>query len=58
MNEQNSAAPDQDAAIEQWLREKVAPVFDAMKADPSRGRPAKEVFARIRAHHAARCSAQ
>ena len=40
-----------DAAIERWLREDVAPVYDAMKADPKRGIPAEKVFATIRAHH-------
>ncbi len=26
-----------DRAMEDWLREKVAPAYDALKADPSRG---------------------
>jgi antitoxin ParD1/3/4 len=46
------ALQERDAAVERWLREEVAPVYDAMKADPSRGRPAKDVFDRIRAKHA------
>jgi antitoxin ParD1/3/4 len=48
------ALQERDAAVERWLRDEVAPVYDAMKADPSRGIPAEEVFAQIRAHHAER----
>ena len=48
------ALQERDAAVERWLRDEVAPVYDAMKADPSRGIPAEEVFAKIRAHHAER----
>jgi antitoxin ParD1/3/4 len=43
------ALQERDAAVERWLREKVAPLYDAMNADPSRARPATEVFSRIRA---------
>lgn len=39
---------------EQWLRDEVAPVYDAMQADPSRGIPADEVTASLDALHAAR----
>jgi len=45
------ALQERDAAVERWLREEVAPVYDAMKADPSRGIPIDEVFAEIRARH-------
>jgi antitoxin ParD1/3/4 len=48
------ALKERDAAMEQWLREEVVPVYDAYQADPSRGIPAEEVFAEIRRHHAAR----
>lgn len=48
------ALQDEEAAIETWLREDVAPVYDAMKADPSRGVPARTVFEAIRARHDAR----
>lgn len=48
------ALKERDAVIEQWLREKVAPVYDAYQADPSRGIPAEKVFDEIRRHHAAR----
>ena len=45
------ALQERDAAIERWLREEVAPVYDAMKADPGRGIPVQKAFADIRAHH-------
>jgi antitoxin ParD1/3/4 len=48
------ALQDQDAALESWLREEVAPVFDAMKAEPARGIPVTTAFDRIRARHAER----
>ena len=48
------ALEERDAAVERWLREDVAPVYDAMKADPSRAVPAEQVFADIKARHAAR----
>jgi antitoxin ParD1/3/4 len=32
-----------DAAIERWLREEVAPTYDAVKADPSKLIPAEDV---------------
>lgn len=48
------ALQERDEAVERWLRDEVAPVYDAMKADPSRGIPADDVFAAVRAHHAAR----
>jgi antitoxin ParD1/3/4 len=48
------ALQERDAAVERWLRDEVAPVYDAMKADPSRGIPAEDAFAAVRARHAAR----
>ena len=36
------ALQERDAAIERWLREEVVPVYDAMQADPGRGKPADE----------------
>ena len=48
------ALQERDAAVEKWLREDVAPGYDAMQADPDRGVSAETVFSRIRAHHAAR----
>jgi antitoxin ParD1/3/4 len=41
----------QEAEIEDWLREEVLPVVEAMEADPSRGIPIDEVFDAIRARH-------
>jgi antitoxin ParD1/3/4 len=48
------ALSERDAAVERWLREEVAPAYDAMKADPKRGVPAKAAFDAIRARHAKR----
>ena len=48
------ALQERDAAVERWLRNDVAPVYDKMKADPKRGIPAKQAFAKVRARHAAR----
>lgn len=36
-----------DRAVEDWLRETVAPAYDALKADPSRGVSAKHVRAAL-----------
>lgn len=46
------ALRERDAAIERWLRDEVAPVYDAMLADPGRVRGLEEVFKAIRAKHA------
>ena len=46
------ALQERDGAVERWLREEVAAAYDAMKVDPSRGIPADDVFAAIRARHA------
>jgi antitoxin ParD1/3/4 len=51
------ALQERDAAVERWLREDVAPAYDAMKADPRRGRSPDEVFGAVRARHAARLKA-
>jgi antitoxin ParD1/3/4 len=51
------ALQERDAAVERWLKEEVVPVYDAMKANPKRGIPAREVFAAIREHHAAQLKA-
>jgi len=51
------ALQERDAAIERWLRDEVAPAYDAVMADPKRAIPAKKVFAAIRARHAARLKA-
>ena len=48
------ALQERDAALERWLREEVAPAYDAMKADPDRGIDAESVFSEIRSRHAER----
>ncbi|EKF58024.1 CopG/Arc/MetJ family addiction module antidote protein [Agrobacterium albertimagni AOL15] len=49
-----SALQTQQESLERWLREDVAPVYDAMQENPDRGIPAETVFARLRAHHETR----
>jgi antitoxin ParD1/3/4 len=39
----------QERALESWLRDRVAPAFDAMKADPSRAVSADKVRASLAA---------
>ena len=46
------ALQERNAAVERWLRDEVAPVYDAMEADPKRGRSVDEVFGVIRERHA------
>src|SRR5713226_3798991 len=48
------ALQERDAAVERWLREEVAPVYDAMQADPARGLSADAALGAIHARHAAR----
>lgn len=48
------ALQERDAAVEHWLHTAVAPVFDAVEADPGRTMSADDVFAQIRARHAER----
>ena len=48
------ALQERDAAVERWLRNEVAPVYDAMRADPERAVPADKVFNAVRDHHAKR----
>ena len=43
------ALQERDEAVERWLREDVAKVYDEMEAHPERGIPAKTVFAELRA---------
>jgi putative addiction module CopG family antidote len=40
-----------DRAVEQWLREQVAPAYDALKADPSRAVTPQQIRARLAAEH-------
>lgn len=48
------ALQERDAAVERWLRDEVAPTYDAMQADPERGLSADQVTAALAARHAAR----
>ena len=48
------ALDERDATIEQWLREEVAPVYDAMEAHPERALTAEQVAENLRAHHESR----
>jgi hypothetical protein len=41
----------QNPGIERWLRERVVPACDALKADPSRAISAAKVRARLKAEH-------
>ncbi len=43
------ALQERDDAVERWLRESVAPVYDRMKADPSRAIAAEKMFSKLRA---------
>lgn len=52
------ALQERDAAVDRWLREEVAPAYDAMQADPSRAIPADQVFDGVRAHHTKRLKAK
>jgi antitoxin ParD1/3/4 len=40
-----------DKAVEGWLLREVAPAYDAMKTDPSRGRSIAKVRASLAAEH-------
>lgn len=48
------ALQERDAAVGRWLREEVAPAYDAMVAEPDRALSLDEVFAEVRARHARR----
>jgi putative addiction module CopG family antidote len=40
-----------DRAVEGWLREQVAPAYDALKTDPSRAVSVDDVRSRLSAEH-------
>jgi antitoxin ParD1/3/4 len=48
------ALQQRDAAMERWLREEVAPAYDATMADPSKRIPAERVLGEAAARYAAR----
>jgi hypothetical protein len=41
-----------DQVVENWLHGEVGPIYDALKADPSRAVTAEQVRARLAAEHA------
>jgi len=49
---------DEDDKLERWLREEVAPTYDAVKADPSLLIPLEEVFRNLEKRHEARVKAK
>jgi antitoxin ParD1/3/4 len=51
------ALQERDQAVERWLREEVAPAYDAMRADPARGLALDAVFDEIRTRHASAMNA-
>jgi antitoxin ParD1/3/4 len=48
------ALQERDAAVERWLSEEVAPVYDAMQANPKRGLSARSVFTEVRTRYTKR----
>lgn len=40
-----------EKAVESWLRNEIAPVYDALKSDPARGRSINDVKATLAAEH-------
>lgn len=52
------ALQERDEAMERWLREEVAPTYDAMKADDRRGIPARQAFAEVRSRYQTRKKAR
>jgi len=45
------ALEEQDGMLRQWLKEAVAPVYDSMEADPSRGIGLDDVQSKLHSHH-------
>jgi len=45
------ALQERDRAVEQWLRQDVAIAYDAIKADPSRGRSLADIRASLAGEH-------
>jgi antitoxin ParD1/3/4 len=48
------ALQERNAAIDRWLQNEVAPVYDAMQRDPHRAISDREMTAALQAHHAER----
>ena len=47
-----SALMARDQVVENWLHGEVGPIYDALKADPSRAVTAEQVRVRLAAEHA------
>ncbi len=45
------ALQERDETVERWLKDEVVPVYDAMQADPARGRTSEQVGDRLHAHY-------
>jgi putative addiction module CopG family antidote len=45
------ALAERDRAVEAWLRNEVAPAYDAMLADPERAQPIAELRTRLEERH-------
>lgn len=52
------ALQEREAAVERWLREDVAPVYDAMQTDPSRAISPAQLRQTMQAHHDKRLKAK
>lgn len=52
------ALEERDQAVERWLYDEVAPVYDAMQAQPSRAVSINDAFDAVREHHRNRYSSQ
>ena len=48
------ALRERDEAVERWLRDEVAPTYDAMAEDPGRARSGDEVWTAVAARRGAR----
>lgn len=51
------ALQEREADLEKWLQDDVAPVFDAILANPARVLAADDVFAQVRVRHRERLKA-
>ena len=45
------ALQERERAVEQWLRQDVASAYDAIQADPARGRSSADIRASLAAEH-------
>ena len=52
------ALKERDEAVSRWLRDEVAPAYDAMKETPARALSSASVFSDIRARHQERSKAR